>query len=52
MVCRADGINWAVLFNGDADKSGKYFSETIDPLLHKPADETKDWPDIDLFSHF
>ena len=24
----------------------------IDPLLHKPADEIKNWPDIDLFSRF
>ena len=52
LVCRADGIDWAVLFNSDAGKDGKEFAGLIDPLLHKPADEIKDWPEIDLFSRF
>ena len=52
LVCREDGINWAVLFNSDADKEGKEFAGLIDPLLHQPADEIKDWPEIDLFSRF
>ncbi len=52
MVCRADGIDWAVLFNSDAGKAGKEFATLIDPLLHKPADEIKDWPRIDLFPRF
>jgi N-acyl-D-amino-acid deacylase len=52
LVCRADGINWAVLFNGDNAKNGKGFADIIDPLLHKPADEIKNWPDINLFSQF
>jgi len=43
-------INWAVLFNSDAGKDGKQFM--IDPLLHKPADEINNWPDIDLFQKF
>jgi hypothetical protein len=45
-----DAINWAVLFNSDATKDGTAFSELIDPLLHKTADEIEDWPEIDLFS--
>ena len=49
LVCRADGIDWAVLFNSDATKDGKAFADLIDPLLHKPADEIKDWPEGDLF---
>jgi CubicO group peptidase (beta-lactamase class C family) len=49
LVCRDDGINWAVLFNSDTDKDGKEFAALIDPLLHKPADEIKDWPETDLF---
>ncbi len=52
LVCRDDGIEWAVLFNSDAGKDGKAFADLIDPLLHKPADEIKDWPEIDLFSEF
>ena len=52
LVCRADGINWAALFNSDAGKDGKAFADLIDPLLHRPADEIKDWPDVDLFQKF
>ncbi len=52
LVCRDDGIDWAVLFNCDADKQGKQFAGTIDPLLHKPANEIKDWPEGDLFAKF
>jgi N-acyl-D-amino-acid deacylase len=49
LVCRDDGIDWAVLFNGDADKDGKAFADLIDPLLHGPADRIKEWPEGDLF---
>ncbi len=52
LVCRADRIDWAVLFNSDAGRDGKQFADLIDPLLHRPADEIKDWPEIDLFSRF
>ncbi len=52
LVCRADGIDWAVLFNSDADRNGKEFAGLIDPLLHKPADQIKHWPELDLFSRF
>jgi N-acyl-D-amino-acid deacylase len=52
LVCRSDGINWACLFNSDAGKDGKLFTDLIDPLLHKPADEIKNWPEEDLFKKF
>ncbi len=52
LVCRDDGINWVVLFNSDAGKGGKEFASLIDPLLHQPANEIKDWPEIDLFPRF
>ena len=52
LVCRDDGIDWAVLFNRDAGKDGKDYAGLIDPLLHKPANEIKDWPQIDLFPQF
>ena len=52
LVCRLKSINWAVLFNSDADSKGKEFAGLIDPLLHGPADEIKDWPETNLFSKF
>jgi CubicO group peptidase (beta-lactamase class C family) len=52
LVARDDGIDWVVLFNSDARKDGKEFANLIDPLLHKPANEIKDWPAIDLFPRF
>jgi N-acyl-D-amino-acid deacylase len=52
LVCRDDGIDWAVLFNRDAGRDGKDYAGLIDPLLHKPANEIKNWPEIDLFSRF
>jgi CubicO group peptidase (beta-lactamase class C family) len=52
LVARADGINWAITFNCDADSAGKEFAATIDSLLHQPADRTKDWPDWDLYGKF
>jgi N-acyl-D-amino-acid deacylase len=52
LVCRDDGIDWAVLFNRDAGKDGKEYAGLIDPLLHKPASEIKDWPEFDLFPRY
>jgi N-acyl-D-amino-acid deacylase len=52
LVCREDGINWAVLFNSDAEKGGKGFADLIDPLLHQAANKVSEWPDIDLFPKF
>ena len=52
LVCRNDGIDWTVLFNCAADKQSKAFADLIDPLLHKPADETKSWPEVNLFERF
>lgn len=51
-VCRGDGTNWAVLFNGNHSPDGKLFAGLIDPLLHRPADEIKTWPDGDQFEQF
>jgi len=52
LVCRDDGINWAALFNGDTDHNDKAFADLIDPLLHRPADQIKNWPEHDLFASF
>jgi N-acyl-D-amino-acid deacylase len=50
LVCREDGIDWAVLFNSDTAKDGKEFANLIDERLHKTADGIKEWPTVDLFS--
>lgn len=52
LVCRSDGIDWACLFNSDAGKDGKQFADLIDPLLHQPADDIKNWPADNLFEKF
>ena len=44
LVRRHDGLTWAVLFNRDRDSKGKTFSNLIDPLVHRAADEVKEWP--------
>jgi hypothetical protein len=52
LVARHDGINWAALFNCDADRADKEFAAIIDPLLHQPADRIKNWPDDDLYKKY
>jgi CubicO group peptidase (beta-lactamase class C family) len=52
LVRRADGLCWAVLFNTRKDQNGKELSGIIDPLVHKAADEVKQWPQADLFERY
>lgn len=52
LVRRHDGLNWAVLFNTDANADGKTLSNLVDGPMHEAADEVKTWPDIDLFEKF
>jgi N-acyl-D-amino-acid deacylase len=49
LVCRYDGLCWAVLFNTDAEPKGKFLIEIVDPLVHQAADAVKRWPPYDLF---
>lgn len=49
LVARDDGINWAVFFNGDVDRAGKAFADSIDGLMHQTADRIKQWPEGDLY---
>jgi CubicO group peptidase (beta-lactamase class C family) len=49
LVSRQDRICWAILFNSDSDAQGKRLASTIDPLLHRPANQIKEWPEFDLF---
>jgi len=52
LVARADGMNWAIMFNCDADSAGREFAATADGLLHQAADRTKDWPEWDLYRKY
>ena len=45
LVRRHDGLNWAVLFNCDANSKGERPSKLVDPLVHQAADAVKKWPD-------
>jgi N-acyl-D-amino-acid deacylase len=38
LVRRADGWNWAVLFNSDRSSNGKILASLIDPLMHGAID--------------
>jgi len=49
LVARGDGLVWSALFNSDGPRDGKPFATTIDPLLHRPANQIKEWPPHDLF---
>jgi CubicO group peptidase (beta-lactamase class C family) len=44
LVRRADGVNWAVLFNKRHDQKGKALTAEIEPLLHAAADQVTRWP--------
>lgn len=52
LVRRHDGLNWAVLFNTDANGKGEHPSGLIDGPMHTAADAVKAWPDADLFESF
>lgn len=49
LVRRHDGLNWAVLFNTDANPDGKRPADLIDPLMHEAANAVKAWPAGDPF---
>jgi CubicO group peptidase (beta-lactamase class C family) len=50
LVRRFDGKTWAVLFNMRDAPDGRRLSGKIDPLLHKVANEVRDWPAEDNFA--
>jgi N-acyl-D-amino-acid deacylase len=52
LVRRHDGLNWAVLFNTDADDEGELPADLIDGPMHESAAAVKQWPDGDLFAKF
>lgn len=45
LVRRVDGLNWAVLFNTDADAKSKILADLIDPLVHTAAGAVTLWPE-------
>jgi CubicO group peptidase (beta-lactamase class C family) len=52
LVRRWDGLNWAVLFNTDANAKGEQPADLIDGPMHTAADAVKTWPEGDLFEMF
>jgi N-acyl-D-amino-acid deacylase len=52
LVRRWDGLNWAVLFNTEANAAGKTLSGLIDGPMHTAAGAVGKWPDADLFAKF
>jgi len=52
LVRRFDGLNWAVLFNTEANADGKTLSSLIDGPMHEAAAAVQKWPTIDLFAKF
>lgn len=52
LVCRHDGLSWAVLFNQRLGPDGRRLASLIDPRLHQAAEAVSDWPDHDLFSRY
>lgn len=52
LVCRQDGLSWAVLFNQRLGPGGERLASLIDPRLHQAAEAVSDWPEHDLFSRY
>jgi len=51
LVRRHDGLNWAVLFNANANSKGEGLAGLIDPLVHKAANAVTAWPKVDFFGN-
>jgi CubicO group peptidase (beta-lactamase class C family) len=51
MVRTSQGMDWALLFNGNSAASGKLFNE-MDDGLWKAAGTVKQWPPRDLFGQY
>jgi N-acyl-D-amino-acid deacylase len=52
LVRRADGMNWAVLFNTDSDARREIPANLIDGPMHDAVDAVKRWPETDQFESF
>jgi N-acyl-D-amino-acid deacylase len=52
LVRRADGLCWAVLFNGSSAGKKEQPADGIDERMHDAADAVKVWPKHDLFSMY
>ncbi len=49
LVRRHDGLDWAVLFNGQYTPDGRPAAVKIDRLLHEAAGQVRQWPADDQF---
>ncbi|HUG19915.1 MAG TPA: serine hydrolase, partial [Planctomycetaceae bacterium] len=52
LVRRADGVNFAALFNSRTSPYASHFGRGIESILHETVDKITDWPDHDLFNEF
>lgn len=52
LVRRFDGLNWAVLFNTDANHKDEKPADLIDSPMHAAADAVRNWPSDDLFEQY
>jgi N-acyl-D-amino-acid deacylase len=52
LVRRHDNLNWAVLFNTEANAERKVLADLIDGPMHDAANAVKKWPTVDLFSKY
>lgn len=52
LVNRADGVNWAVLFNTQNGVNGKELIEQIEEPIMQTLDRISVWPNVDLFGQY
>jgi len=52
LVRRADGIDFAVLFNSQMGLDGAKLPKEVDAKIHDAIEKIKTWPDIDLNDSF
>jgi N-acyl-D-amino-acid deacylase len=52
LIRRHDGRNFVALLNSRVSPRSENLNREIDPLLHRAADEVRQWPEFDLFEQF
>ncbi len=52
LIRRHDGKDFICLFNTRTSPHAEHIGRECEQLLHKAADEVKEWPTEDLFPHF
>jgi len=52
LVRRHDRRNWVVLFNARVSPHASHLAQEVDPLVHRAADDVREWPEYDLFGKY